>query len=358
MKIVVNLDPATYERIKSLVAGGEYESVEQFLRVGADNQLAIEADADEAPVTTAEDASQQETLDSQSTAASTGDGYEWGYIVPDTVPTHDPHPADRNSLLLFSQYYRFLPLKFVMLELATETATAAGSVDLKSFRNHIAEAVIPIRNALVEWEEAEDVSKQDRFSTGFPNREASDPDRTMRRYLHHYVGRYKPEKGEPSGFGHDLGFVSIHADASNTSRIALTDAGRTFAELTNPVLSAGPSADTAALGTDEREFLVAHLRENLDLEYEFMEYVYSTLEHHEGTYTGAMDRFRSFLEGTEKFSDDPSDNQIRSHTAGTISRMVATGVLERGQRRGAYNTVRPLVSYRSDHVENHTEITQ
>jgi|AntRauMinimDraft_4_1070384.scaffolds.fasta_scaffold00532_5 hypothetical protein len=358
MKIVVNLDPATYERIKSLVAGGEYESVEQFLRVGADNQLAIEADADEAPVTTAEDASQQETLDSQSTAASTGDGYEWEYTVPDTVPTHDPHPADRDSLLLFSQYYRYLPLKFVILELAAETATVGGSVDLESFRDHIAEAVIPIRDALVEWEEAEDVSKQDRFSTGFPNRDASDPDRTMRRYLHHYVGRYKPEKGEPSGFGHDLGFVSIHADATNTSRIALTDAGRAFAELTNPVLSAGPSADTAALGTDECEFLVAYLRANLDLEYEFMEYVYSTLEHHEGTYTGAMDRFRSFLQGTEQFSDDPSDNQIRSHTAGTISRMVTVGALERGQRRGTYNTVRPLVSYRSDHVENHTEITQ
>jgi len=289
---------------------------------------------------------------------SAGDGYEWGYTVPDTVPTHNPHPADRDSLLLFSQYYRYLPLKFVMLELAAETARVDGSVDLKSFRNHIADAVIPVRDALVEWEEAEDVNKQQRFSTGFPNHDASDPDRTMRRYLHHYVGRYKPEKGEPSGFGHDLGFVSIHADANNTARIALTDVGSAFTELTNPVLTAGPSADTAALGTDEREFLVAYLRANLDLEYEFMEYVYSTLEHHEGTYTGAMDRFRSFLQGTEQFSDDPSDNQIRSHTAGTISRMVAVGALERGQRRGTYNTVRPLVSYRSDHVANNTEISQ
>lgn len=357
MKIVVNLDPPTYERIKSLVADGEYESVEQFLRVGADNQLAIETDAAEAPVTSTENKSHEETQDTQATT-TTGDGYEWGYTVPDTVPTRDPHPADRDALLLFSQYYRFLPLKVVILELAGETAATGGPVALDKFREHMSEAVIPIRDALVEWEETNDVSKQDRFSTGFPNRDASDPDRTMRRYLHHYVGRYKPEKGEPSGFGHDLGFVSIHADASNTSRIALTDAGRTFAALTNPVLSVGPSSDTPALATDEREYLVAHLRANLGLEYEFMEYIYSTLEHHEGTYTGAMDRFRSFLEGTDQFSDDPSDNQIRSHTAGAISRMVAVGALDRGQRRGAYNTARPLESYRSDHITTNTETTQ
>ena len=357
MKIVVNLDPPIYERIKSLVADSEYESVEQFLRVGADNQLAIEADAAEAPVTSAEDESHEEPRDAQATGSS-ADGYDWGYTVPDTVPTRDPHPKDRDALLLFSQYYRFLPLKAVILELAAETAATGGPVALENFRDHISEAVIPIRDALVEWEEANDVSKQDRFSTGFPNRDASDLDRTMRRYLHHYVGRYRPEKGKPSGFGHDLCFVSIHADANNTSRIALTDAGRTFAALTNPVLSAGPSTKTSALATNEREFLVAHLRAKLGLEYEFMEYVYSTLEHHEGTYTGAMDRFRSFLEGTDQFSDDPSDNQIRSHTAGTISRMVAVGALERGQRRGAYNTARPLASYRSDHITTDTETTQ
>jgi hypothetical protein len=357
MKIVINLDPSTYERVKSIVADGKYESIEQFLRVGADNQLAIEDDAADAPITSAEYESQEETLDAQVTASS-GDGYEWGYTVPDTVPTYDPHPVDRGALLLFAQYYRFLPLKVVILELAAETAATGGTVPLETFCKHISEAVIPIRDALVEWEEVNDVKKQDRFSTAFPNRDASDPDRSMRRYLHHYVGRYKPEKGEPSGFGHDLGLVSIHADANNTSQIALTDAGRTFAALTNPVLSSGPSTDTPALSTDEREFIVTHIRKNLGLEYDFMEYIYSTLEHHEGTYTDAMDRFRSFLQGTDQFSEDSSDNQIRSHTAGAISRMVTVGALNRGQRRGAYNTARPLASYRSDHITTTTKKTQ
>lgn len=356
MKIVINLDPPTYERIKTLVAEGEYESVEQFMRVGADNQLAMEAETDESAGGTRERA--QQTLNSQQVSDSEASSYDWGYTIPENVPTRDPHPADRDTLLLFSQYYRFLPLKFVILELAAETAANGGPVALDTFRDHIADAVIPIRDAVVEWEDAEDVSKQDSFSTGFPNRDASDPNRTMRRYLHHYVGRYKPEKGEPSGFGHDLGFVSIHADASNTSRIALTETGRKFAELTNPILSTGPSTDKTPLSTEEREFLVAHIRANLGVEYDFMEYVYTTLEHHEGTYTDALNRFHVFLEGTEHFSDDPSENQVRSHTAGTISRMVAVGALERGQRRGAYNTVRPLESYRSEHVENPNKLPQ
>lgn len=348
MKIVVNLDPATYERIKSLVNDGEYESVEQFLRVGADNQLAIEAGEDASDEPSSADEPSESTSAPVTDMPESVTTYEWADSVPADVPTRDPYPADRGTTLLFSQYYRFLPLKFVLRELAIETADADGPVGLDRFRDHVADAVIPLRDALVDWEAAEDVSKQNRLSTGFPNRGSSDPQRTMRRYLHHYVGRYKPEKEEPSGFGHDLGFVSIRSDANGDPRICLTEAGMQFTRLSNPVLSQGPGADVESLTDDERAFLVTHIRSILGLEYEFMHYVYETLEHHRGTYTDTMEQFRSFLVNTDQFSDDPSENQIRSHTAGTISRMVVLGVLERGRRRGSYNTVRPLESYRYD----------
>jgi hypothetical protein len=209
----------------------------------------------------------------------------------------------------------------------------------------VSEAVLPVRDSIVRWETRENIPKGKRFSTAFPKQDVSDPALTMRRYLNHYVGRYQPRNESPSGFGHDLGFVSIET-SDNEVTIQLTEAGLAFTRLPNPVLEHGPEAAEARLSDDEKAFLVTHIRETMDLEYEFMGFVYDTLEHHDQTYTQLMENFRSFLENTPEFSSDATDNQIRSHTAGTISRMVSMGILERGSRRGVYATVRPLTAYR------------
>jgi len=348
MRIVVDLDPDTYEKIRELVEAGRYDSVEQFLRAGADNQLTIETSPEDGGDTHRSMRPQGRPAD-QTTAPM--NGFEsvagrWVYSMPDGVPVREPHPSNRSELLLFSQFYRFLPLKFALIELAKATAEGGGPVNLEEFRDQVTEAVVPFRNALQDWENAYDVSKQDQFSTGFPKRDASKPERAMTRYLNHYVGRYRPESQEPAGFGHHLGMVSIEPSTDEATAITLTPAGQSFLNLENPVLVDGPEESENSLSTDEQNCLVAHIRDTLPLEYEFMEFVYDVLEHHDETYSKAMKQFRMFLEGSSGFTDDPTDNRVRSHTAGTISRMVALGILERGARRGVYQTARPLDSYR------------
>lgn len=333
MKILVELDPNTYERISKLLAEGKYDSVEQFLRAGAANQLTIES---------TETGDEEEAMVGDSSPL---EEYQWGYSVPDEVPVREPHPGGRQETLLFSQYYRFLPLKFVLLELANETSAVGDPVDLESFREHAAESVISVRDSLINWEEANEVAKHDRYSTGFPKRDAADPDRTMTRFLNHYVGRYRPEKQEPSGFGHQLGLLSIMPTDEGGATIAMSPPGERFLRLENPLLMAGPGSVDHQLSDSEQNFLVAHIRAELGLEYDFMDFVYDTLEHHRDTYTKALDRFRLFLERSPGFTDDPDDNRVRSHTAGTISRMVSLGVLKRGQRRGVYQTARPLETF-------------
>ena len=351
MKIVVDLDPDTYERIKQFVVNGEYESVEQFLRASADNQLTIEAgggstlSAEPEATRASAAAPSAETGEKPAISEAPTEEFTWGLGLPETVPTRAPFPIDRSEILLFSQYYRFLPLKFVLHRLAVESASADESLTLETFRDHVSEAVLPVRDSIHQWETRENIPKGERFSTAFPKQDVSDPARTMRRYLNHYVGRYQPRNESPSGFGHDLEFVSIEV-SNNVVTIQLTEAGLAFTRLPNPVLEHGPEAADARLSDDEQAFLVTHIRETMDLEYEFMEFVYDTLEHHDQTYTQLMGRFRSFLENTPEFSSDASVNQIRSHTAGTISRMVSLGILTRGSRRGVYETVRPLTAYR------------
>lgn len=351
MRIFVDLDPTTYEKIRELVVDGKYDSVDQFLRAGADNQLSLEgASRDSFGESKQEDQERRRNLNKQSSRSEvTTDEevsqFQWKYNAASDPPTRSPFPVDRSEILLFSQYYRFVPLKFAMVELGQVTADRGSPVNLDEFRAHIRDAVIPLRDALVDWEIESNVKKQERLSTGFPKRDSNNPERSMTRYLDHYVGRYRRQTGEPAGLGHQLGLVSIHSDDDRAS-IALTPAGRRFLALENPLLADGPHKERAPLSDQEREYLVTHIRRNLSWEYDFVEFVYDTIDQHEGTYTEHLDRFRMFLNQAPSFTQDPSDNRVRSHTAGTISRMVDLGLLERGNRRGEYIPVRPPEAYR------------
>lgn len=328
----MDLDPNTYEKIRALVADGKYDSVDQFLRAGADNQLSIEV-------------SNKASLRSYESTDDPVTQFQWNYNPAPDPPTRSPFPLDRSEQLLFSQYYRFIPLKFAMVELAEVTADRGSPVELDEFREHIQSAVKPLRDALVNWETNANVKKHERFSTGFPKRDSNNPERSMTRYLDHYVGKFRHEAGEPAGLGHQLGLVSIRLD-DDRETIALTPAGRRFLALDNPLLAEGPDRDRAPLSDQEQEFLVTHIRRTLSWEYDFIEFVYDTIDQHEGTYTEHMERFRMFLKQAPNFTQDPSDNRVRSHTAGTISRMVDLGLLNRGDRRGQYVPVRPPGAYR------------
>lgn len=319
MRLFTQLDPNTYDKIEGLVSEGAYDSVEQFLRVAAQNQLAIERSDD--------DREHEET----STKTSFG-GRHWDYAPPADIPTGAPFGEDRDEILLFSQYYRFFPLKCALYHLCKLTADAGGPVSLKRARQHISEEIWPIRKEIIGWEDRNDIKKQNRKSTGLP----SDQEQSMKRYLDHYLGKVRTQKGEPAGFGHDMGYVSFsHDEFEEEWSVQLTPTGAQFIKAENPLLAHGPEAST--LGEEEQAVVVTTIRNELDEEYRFMNFVYDVLKKGEGSYSNQLDQFRDFLEKSPAAGDSLSDNTVRSTAGGAISRMVELGILERGGRRGWYN---------------------
>lgn len=333
MRLFAELNPASYEEIQDLVSSGKYDSVEQFLRVAAQNQLAIERSDDD------------QEHEGTSTKDSSG-GRHWRYTPPTDIPTGPPFGEHRDGILLFSQYYRFFPLKCALYHLGKLTVDAGGAISLKRARQYISEEVWPIRKKIAEWEDRNDIKKQNRKSTGLPK----DQDQSMKRYLDHYVGKVRTQKGEPAGFGHDMGYVSfIHDEFEDKWSVQLTLTGARFIQIENPLLAHGPEAPT--LGEEEQAFVVTTIRSELDEEYRFMKFVYNVLEEGEGSYSNHLDQFRNFLEESQAARDDLSDNSVRSTAGGAISRMVELGILERGRRRGWYNPKRHPEEYESVSVE-------
>ncbi|AFK20667.1 hypothetical protein E6P09_02950 [Haloferax mediterranei ATCC 33500] len=330
MRIVSKLDPDTYDEIRELVGNGSYRDIDQFIQVAVDNQLRIEKDEESMELsdggTKAAQAEQSETTSSESV---------WGYSVPENIPIADPYETDREDTLLFSQYYRFFPLKFVLLELAKVTADHGGAVELSTFRGHIEERVASLRDELVQWEEENDVKKQNRKSTGLPKTDVKNPEYSMKRFLDQYVGKIRKSDLKPNGMGDDLALIAFQPLDEDRCLVQLSPAGRQLVTYTNPILASGPNNTT--ISSEEAGFIVTHIYETLPTEFGFMEEVYELLEEYEGdSYTKHLDECREYLVSVPGFDDDPSENRLRSHTAGTLSRMVELGLVNRGGKRGVY----------------------
>lgn len=317
MRVIANLDPGTYDKVERLVETGDYQDVNQFIRVAVQNQISIEGEG---------------SAGGQTPEQTT----PWGRTVPEGIPVDERFEMPRDDLLFFQQYYRFFPLVVVLVELAEQTAQNEGPIRLSKFRTIMKASAEPIRDRIKSWENENDVKRKNRKSTGLPKIDVKNPEYSMKRFLDHYVGRIRQRDGQPISFGNETAFISYRPmDEEDECLVQLTPEGRDLVKLGNPLLQSGP--ENPPLSPEEAEYIVDHIRENLDEEYRFMSKVHEIIaEIDDETYTSEIDRFRDFLVSSPGLEDDPSDDRVRSMTAGVLSRMVELGLLDRGRKRGIY----------------------
>jgi len=330
MRIFTEINPDIYDRIEEVINNGKYRDIDQFIRVAVQNQLNIEESGNEQPQL------QQSELEPESQPGSkSGSGFSWGYTVPDNPPVGSAYEMDRENELLFQQYYRFFPLIPVMIELAKVTTETSDLALLSEFRNRVDRKIEPLRNAIVDWEERNNIKKKNRKSTGLPKRDVKNPKYSRKRYLDHFVGKVRKRDLTPKSFGHSLGLISYEPIDTEKILIQLTPAGKRLLEYENPLLSNGPKEPT--LNSEERKFIISHIETTLPAEYRLMEFVYSTIaDNGNETYTNRIDEFGEYLVSEGALAKDASEERVRSHIAGALSRMVELGVLERGTKRGVY----------------------
>lgn len=123
----------------------------------------------------------------------------------------------------------------------------------------------------------------------------------------------------------------VDITSESPSKIGLTNAGRRFASMHNPLLDDGLSADEA-LSQDEVEFLVSFSREELPAEYEAMLTIARAIEEEQNRPTQLTER-------VTKLNQDWTDAQAKTIRSGLVSRMYEMGMVERhrvGQRGTGY----------------------
>lgn len=222
MKVVIELGPTLYDRVRTVVDRGQFRSLTEFAALAIENQLALEVDGFEG------DALRQDSpgaIQRLSPANVSKSGPEPERLAPTsaaalTVAEHG---------WLWGIVNRILPIKFATRYL--QNATQAGLIPFEVAKRDAANEAEGFARQLVA-SASKDRDRHDRLVTGFPLREPIYPAKL--RFGNHYFGRLE-RSGETRGALFELGLAGVTSRAGK-SFVGLTSIGFDFAKLYNPVL--------------------------------------------------------------------------------------------------------------------------
>ena len=350
MNVVIEVPDSLAVEVRDAVDKGRYNDAEDFVKAAIENQLERDEGEGQNPMTLDEaidalnhGADRGEVTDEQE-PGSIGDG---GSQTPEvsggteiTSSTEKPlidrrsfadvdpvDPPDTRRLdegPLWGQYNRIFPAKLLVRVLANELQTTDGEVSdrqwigLPAFETTVAEIARSIGQQIATYDERRGRTRGAALAVGLPI--GDDPDKSRDRFQTHFVGRVE-HGGDLTGAPPHLLFVDIQPD--DPDRIGLTEAGRDFAAMSNPLLDEGFDADTA-LSAQESEFYLEHVRHTRTAEYEAMEKIAQAIR--EGD-----DRPDSLTERVAYLNPGWSSAQAKTIRSGLTSRMYELGLVDRRQ---------------------------
>jgi len=350
VNIVIEVPDSLVAEVRDAVDKGRYKDAEDFMKTAIENQLERDEGEgqnlmtlDEAIDALNHSADRGEVTDEQA-PGSIGDG---GSQTPqvggaaETTSSSEKSLTDRRSSTnvgpvdppdtrrldegpLWGQYNRIFPVKLVVrvltneLQASDEAAPDRQWIGLPAFEKTVAEVARSIGQQIATYDERRGRTRGAALAVGLPT--GDDPDKSRNRFQTHFVGRVE-HGGDLTGAPPHLLFVDIQPD--DPDRIGLTEAGRDFAAMSNPLLDEGFDADTA-LSAQESEFYLEHVRHTRPAEYEAMEKIAQAIR--EGD-----DRPDSLTERVAYLNPGWSSSQAKTIRSGLTSRMYELGLVDRRQ---------------------------
>ncbi len=230
---------------------------------------------------------------------------------------------------IFGQYNRLLPAKVSCRALAHLSAKHPEGVPLRQAAARIAEEAALLCNTLKRHDETNLLDRDDALSTAFPDITSEwSRANALRRYANQFVASVS--KGKLSGLLFDLKLINYSAEGE--LRILLTEPGRQFALMPNPVLEGFHEHPRQKFSTEEANYLLDHIAQNLPVERFAYRAILIALA--EGAYT--PEKLDSVLQKRYLPASVPGSygkSFLASQRSGAISRMADLGLTARIRNR-------------------------
>lgn len=245
---------------------------------------------------------------------------------------------------LFGQYNKLLPLKASCRAIANMLTINPEGIALDIARNEISNSALELGKYLRVLDKENGTERSEAVSTAFP-KEGDESLKSMMRYASQFVG-YLSSKEELSGLPHDYQMAGIVP--GQDPLILLTEAGWEFALLPNPVLDGEVTSPAQKLSSEEREYLIDHVKRNVPVERFTFLVLLEKISNGAAT-PEILDNSLSDLYPDSSIGNF-SKSFLSSQRSGAISRMVDLGLIARIRRgvRVAYHITKLGEKFLSD----------
>jgi hypothetical protein len=320
MRYLVDLPSGQVQELKQFIELGRYDSIQQFVRVAVDNQIALErepegefkspAESTASPRTKLNQDARQHGLDAMLTARA------------EPVPCVQ-EVAKRTKETIWGLYNRVFPVKIALRVLSNMAAeNGAPFADLGQLRVEASQRACAIGKVLANTDEIARRQPGRKLSTALPARSAK---KSILRYQDMFVGDIGWD-GKPTGLPVDLGFVVIKNDGPTRNLIGLTERGAAFAKLSNPILDMPSDNCVATLSEEEADFILPHIKGWMPREWERSAAILNEIDAG-GTTPERLDAAMSHASGGAKIGDA----ELTTERAGVLSRLTELGLVDRGR---------------------------
>ena len=252
IKFVVGSD--LYKKIQELIQDGKYDDIHQFIKIAIDNQIQEEHGG-------FEHASEKMVLEENSISQTTDElsrlekaSHDIWEELEEKLKELKSEVSDltpEKEELIWSFYNRFLPIKIVILRLAKLISLDRPWIEIEDLQESALRFAQQISKQLRDYEDENRITRNAKLSVGLPLSEAdlkglrkkseirkmtAKIDSSKKRFKNQFVGRYIKKDETFEGICFSMGLMNVKM-ANNVCFVSITDLGKEFALLENPVLS-------------------------------------------------------------------------------------------------------------------------
>jgi hypothetical protein len=238
--------------------------------------------------------------------------------------SHLPLPENANSIL-WGQYYRFLPVKVgvrVLLNMYTEHFP-----ELRDFTEKVTNVALPLRHRLAKLDRMDRRSFGELLSATFPTND----EKSINRFVNQYMLHLRTSDMTLLGMMPELKLINVISAGKGIARIGLTNFGSQFALLQNPAIDLDKPE---SLSSDEIDFLLNHIADNLPAEFEHMTIALKVIENGKKTRNELNAALKGYYLHYHKGSEW-SDTVVNTMRSGLFSRLNELGLVRR-EKHGKY----------------------
>lgn len=330
MRIIVGINPISYQKIKEYVEENRYRDATEFLSVAVDNQILLEegegserSSIDHFKGLNVHRVTRQSKIPSASPRFEAIASYHPGPLL--SRPSHSveqiapPHLERLQSEVIWGQFNRVFPAVLV-LRVLTNLLQAKGTqyVSLQTLYSEAGSQALALGQYLQRIDKEQGTARGRKLATALPA-SGRDQVKSLGRFRSQFVGYLEKRGGRLYGLCPSLSAIDIMQDPKAGYIVGITRFGYDFAALPNPILDEGRYDST--LGPEEISFYIDHIYNNLAQEFGSMKTVLEAVK--EGASTpGSLDAI------VQRINREWNPKVAATQRAGLVSRLSELGLLE------------------------------